>query len=91
MGRWRTVIEHWAPEHCFVDAQTRGPYHGWWHEHYFRRDGSGTVMEDRVYYTPPLGLLGRVAQALFVAPQLRQVFGYRTQAIRQRFAATPLR
>jgi uncharacterized protein len=85
--RWRTVVEHWQPSACFVDAQARGPYRSWWHEHHFRSERGGTVMEDRVYYAPPLGILGRLAQVLFVAPQLRQVFGYRSQAIRQRFAA----
>lgn len=24
--RWQTVIAHWVPGQCFVDAQTRGPY-----------------------------------------------------------------
>lgn len=85
--KWRTSIEYLRPGHCFVDAQTAGPYHSWWHEHHFTADGPRTVMEDRVYYAPPLGVLGRIAQRLFVAPQLRQVFGYRTQAIRQRFRA----
>jgi uncharacterized protein (TIGR01777 family) len=85
--RWRTVIEHWAPQSCFVDAQERGPYRSWWHEHHFTAEGAGTVMEDRVYYAPPLGPLGRLAQWLFVASQLRDVFGYRSQAIRLRFPA----
>jgi uncharacterized protein (TIGR01777 family) len=84
--RWQSRIEGWTPERSFVDAQTHGPYRSWWHEHHFRAEGGSTVMEDRVYYAPPLGLLGRVAQALFVAPQLRHIFGYRRQAIRQRFA-----
>jgi uncharacterized protein len=84
---WRTVIERWVPGRCFIDAQTRGPYRSWWHEHHFEARGDGTLMQDRVYYAPPLGLLGRVAQALFVAGQLRGVFGYRAQAIAQRFPA----
>jgi ligand-binding SRPBCC domain-containing protein len=84
--RWRTSIEHWAPGRCFVDAQTRGPYRSWWHEHHFQADGARTVMEDRVYFAAPLGPLGRAAQSLFIAPQLREVFGYRSQAIRLRFS-----
>ena len=84
---WRTTIERWVPGRCFVDAQARGPYRSWWHEHHFEPHGDGTRMEDRVYYAPPLGPLGRLAQALFVAGQLRAVFGYRAQAIAMRFPA----
>ncbi len=83
--RWRTVIEDWQPGAKFVDAQHRGPYRAWWHEHRFRADGDRTIMEDRVYYAPPLGPLGRIANRLFVEQQLRAIFAYRAQAIRLRF------
>lgn len=88
---WRTVIERWEPGVCFVDAQHRGPYRCWWHEHHFRADGDRTVMEDRVYYAPPLGILGRIANRLFIAPMLKLIFGYRRRAIRQRFGEAALR
>jgi uncharacterized protein len=87
--RWRTVTEHWEENRLFVDAQARGPYHAWWHEHHFspsQRDAQGTIMEDRVYYAPPFGFLGRIAQRLFVAAQLREIFAFRSQAVRLRFA-----
>jgi uncharacterized protein len=42
-------------------------------------------MEDHVYYAPPLGALGRLANRAFVAPTLRQVFEYRRDVIRLRF------
>jgi uncharacterized protein len=83
--RWRTRIEHWDPEHCFVDSQERGPYRAWWHEHRFAPQGDRTLMEDRVYYAPPFGWLGRVANRLFVSPMLRAIFGFRGDAIRLRF------
>ena len=88
-ARWRTVIEHWmSPQHgeaMFVDSQHRGPYRAWWHEHHFHAHGDRTVMEDVVYYAPPFGVLGAIANKLVVAAQLRRIFGYRTAAIRQRF------
>jgi hypothetical protein len=43
------------------------------------------MMEDRVYYSPPLGPLGAIANLLFVAPALRRIFAYRTQTMRLRF------
>lgn len=92
-GRWRTVIEEWrsprpeGAEASFVDAQHRGPYRAWWHEHRFHAAGGHTVMEDVVYYAPPLGLLGALANRVMVAGQLRRIFGYRAAMIRQRFGA----
>ncbi|HET9625388.1 MAG TPA: TIGR01777 family oxidoreductase [Kofleriaceae bacterium] len=80
---WRTLIEDWQPGHRFIDAQVRGPYHAWWHEHSFRADGGRTVMVDRVYYTPPLAF----ASEPIVSGMLRRIFSYRRHAIRQRFGA----
>lgn len=86
---WRTLIEAWEPGRRFVDSQTRGPYKAWWHEHRFVADGDRTVMEDRVLYAPPLGPLGWIANRLIVAPMLRRIFAYRTQAIQARFPTRP--
>jgi uncharacterized protein (TIGR01777 family) len=84
--RWRTNIEVWQPPHLFADSQQRGPYRCWWHEHHFRADGSATIMEDRVFYCPPLGTLGRLLNPLLIAPALRQIFRFRSQMMRYRFA-----
>ncbi|MGA3210812.1 MAG: TIGR01777 family oxidoreductase [Terriglobales bacterium] len=86
--QWRTRIEDWEPQHRFVDVQESGPYRGWWHEHTFYAEGDRTVMEDRVLYAPPLGLLGRLANRMFVVPTLRKIFGYRGDVIRLRFGRT---
>ena len=84
--RWRTCIEEWHPPTMFADSQESGPYSCWWHEHHFQPDGNSTLMEDRVYYSPPLGPAGAIANAVFVAPALRRIFSYRSQAMRLRFA-----
>ena len=83
--QWRTRIEEWKPPGLFADSQESGPYHCWWHEHHFQPDGNRTLMEDRVYYAPPLGLAGTVANVLFVAPALRRIFWYRRHVLRLRF------
>jgi uncharacterized protein len=83
--RWRTRIASWEPGRSFVDLQEAGPYRFWRHEHTFRADGERTVMEDRVYYAPPLGVLGRLANLLFIGPTLRKIFQYRGDVIRLRF------
>ena len=85
--RWRTVIEAWRPGDRFVDAQHRGPYRAWWHQHQFVADGSGTIMTDTVYYAAPFGLLGRLMNRLVIRGQLRAIFGHRASVIRHRFGA----
>ena len=44
-----------------------------------------TLMRDRVFFAAPFGWIGRAAVGLFIAPQLRWIFGYRTRAIAWRF------
>lgn len=83
--RWLTRIEAWEPSARFVDVQLRGPYRAWYHEHCFEARGDRTLMIDRVWYSPPLGVLGSIAQRLFVGPMLRRIFGYRRAAIALRF------
>ncbi len=82
---WRSRIVEWEPGRAFVDVQDIGPYKFWRHQHTFHGDGQRTVMEDRVWYTPPFGPFGRVAHRLFIAPTLRRIFQYRSDVIRLRF------
>ena len=86
--RWRSRITTWEPGRRFVDLQEAGPYRVWWHEHSFEADGERTVMEDRVYYAPPLGILGRLAHRLFIGRTLRKIFQYRGDVIRLRFGVS---
>lgn len=87
--RWLTRIDAWEPDARFVDMQLRGPYRAWYHEHRFVAEGGATRMIDRVWYAPPLGLLGRIAHRLVVGPMLRRIFGYRRVAIDLRFGLAP--
>jgi hypothetical protein len=44
-------------------------------------------MDDRVFYTPPFGLLGRLTNRFFIAPTIKKIFQYRGDVIRLRFGA----
>ncbi len=84
--KWKTRIDVWEPGRRFVDAQIAGPYACWWHEHRFEALGAcRTIMHDRVLYAPPLGILGRLANDLFIKEALRGIFAFRADAIRLRF------
>lgn len=65
---WRMtsrITDHEAP-HRFVDEQVSGPFARWWHEHRFEATSEGTRMIDTVEFAAPFGLLGRLAERLFL-------------------------
>jgi len=78
--RWRSEITVWDPPHRFVDLQIYGPYKLWEHNHTFRSNEGGTVIEDRVIYRLPYWPLGEIAFPL-VRLQLKRIFQYRQQTI----------
>ena len=82
---WRTRIASFEPGVRFVDNQERGPYSLWWHEHSFEPHEGGTKMVDRVLLRLPFGLLGSMVAGGMVKGTLRRIFGYRAQAMAQRF------
>jgi ligand-binding SRPBCC domain-containing protein len=87
--RWVAEIIAWEPIDRFIDVQTRGPYNLWCHEHKILRDKDGrTVMEDRVIYTMPLGIIGRVIHRLIVMDQLKRIFRFRQRMIMLRFGGS---
>ena len=88
--RWvAKIIEHQPPHSDpsgaaagFVDEQESGPFRSWRHEHEFRWvDNDTTRLTDRVTYTVPFGMLGRLADRLFVRRQVDAMFRYRQEAL----------
>ncbi len=78
--RWRCEFTHYEPPSRFVDRQVpgNGPFALWEHEHRFEALGPNrSRLVDTITYTPPLGPLGRLADALFIRRQLIQMFAHR--------------
>lgn len=82
---WMTEITHVKEGAYFVDEQRQGPYGLWHHQHHFEQVKEGVKMTDIVHYSLPLGILGRVAHALFVRRQLEGIFAYRRKKIQEFF------
>jgi NADH dehydrogenase len=78
---WRSRIENYDPPRSFEDIQTAGPYRSWRHRHSFSAVDGGTLVEDEVTYSLPVGLLGNLANKLVVRHELEWIFQYREQAI----------
>lgn len=82
---WLTEITHVEHHRFFVDEQRVGPYAIWHHEHHFKKVAGGVEMTDIVTYKLPLGILGKLAHALFVGKQLDGIFEHRFKVVEELF------
>lgn len=82
---WMTEITQVKDKEYFIDEQRFGPYSFWHHQHHFKAIPGGVEMTDIIHYKNPLGFLGRLANSLFVAKKLQQIFDYRFRAVEERF------
>ena len=72
----------------FVDEQEAGPFRAWRHEHEFVAvDAHSTRLTDRVTYAVRFGVLGRVADTLFVRRQVEEMFRHRHDVLPRLLAA----
>ena len=82
---WVTEITHVREKLFFVDEQRRGPYSIWHPENHFREVEGGVEMNDILHYQVPLGILGTLADHLFVKNKVRGIFSFREKRIRELF------
>ena len=78
---WMTEITHVVDKKYFIDEQRFGPYTMWHHQHHFKETPEGIEMTDIVHYKLPLGILGDLANYLFVKKQLKGIFDYRFKVV----------
>lgn len=82
---WVTEITHVKDKAYFVDEQRFGPYTFWHHKHFLKETAQGIEMNDLVHYKLPFGILGKIANELFVKKQLNEVFEYRYKKVNELF------
>ncbi len=78
---WMTEITQVEDQRYFIDEQRFGPYQFWHHQHHFKSIPGGVEMTDVLTYGMPLGFLGTIANSLFVANKLQQIFKYRKEKV----------
>lgn len=83
--QWMTEITHVKEREYFVDEQRIGPYRFWHHQHMLKEINGGVLMTDIVTYAPPLGIIGAVANKLFIKSQLSDIFLFRKSALEKRY------
>ena len=76
-------ITRCEPPHLLVDEMVRGAFKSFTHRHEFRSVSGGTVMTDDFRYTSPLGLLGAVADWVFLKRYMRKFLYERALFLKQ--------
>lgn len=84
--KWVTEITQVKNKEYFVDEQRVGPYKIWHHQHILIPIKNGVLMKDIISYQPPFGVLGRIANTLFIKKKLNEIFEYRCIALQNKFS-----
>ena len=84
-AQWIARITEFEWNHYFADVQDKGPFKVWHHRHEFRADTRegvlGTVVCDVIEYEVGFGLIGAIANALFVRRQMEDTFAQRQELL----------
>src|SRR6476620_2976802 len=67
---------------CFADEMESGIFKRFKHEHHFADLDEGTLMTDYFDYTSPLGILGKLADSLFLKRYMTNLLKKRNQTIK---------
>ena len=82
---WVTEITRVKEHSYFIDEQRKGPYSIWHHEHHFEEVKDGVLMTDKLYYSLPFGVIGRVINSLIVRNKVLSIFQYRRKILEELF------
>jgi ligand-binding SRPBCC domain-containing protein len=70
------------PKH-FQDIMVSGAFKRMFHDHEFAEHPAGTLMRDRFEFKSPLGVLGKIADWLFLASYMRRFIARRNEVLKQ--------
>ena len=84
-ARWIALITEFEWNHHFADIQKKGPFKRFRHRHEMsgemRNGVSGTVIRDAIEYDAGFGILGDLANKMFIVPSLKKTFEYRQNTL----------
>jgi ligand-binding SRPBCC domain-containing protein len=71
----------------FADEMVAGPFKMMKHKHVFEQQEGYTLMTDEFVFESPLGVLGKVADVLFLKKYMQNLIEHRNQVIKQKAEA----
>ena len=76
------IIEMEKPT-TFTDIMVKGAFHSFTHKHDFIESGTGTMMKDTFSYKAPFGMLGVLANRLFLEKYMRDFIATRAKELKR--------
>ena len=76
-------VEAWRPYSYFRYVMVGGAFAAFQHDHHFAPMNDGTRMRDELRFAAPLGLLGRLAEKLFLRRHLISFLRRRNRMLKQ--------
>ncbi|MGE8205767.1 SRPBCC family protein [Heyndrickxia sp. NPDC080065] len=67
----------------FVDIMLNGAFHSFIHIHQFSEVTDGTIMTDTFQYKSPFGLIGNMADILFLKKYMHRFIVFRAKALKE--------
>jgi ligand-binding SRPBCC domain-containing protein len=87
LGFYQTLtskITQYNRPYFFEDCMLEGIFKGFQHQHIFEKIGDNkTTMKDEFNYTSPFGIIGKVADKLFLENYMRNLLIKRNQVIKE--------
>lgn len=80
------IIQYDRP-HSFTDVMVHGAFAEFQHQHLFKDVDGGTLMIDLFDYKSPFGILGKLADRLFLKKYMKELLDTRNQIVKE-FAET---
>lgn len=75
------ITDMQAPD-FFIDEMTKGDFTSFYHEHHFKAVENGTIMIDKINFESPYGLIGKMANLLFLRSYLERFLIKRNEVIK---------
>jgi len=80
--RFTSKITAFDAPRSFQDSMQKGAFRSFVHDHLFEAVDGGTKMIDHLVFTAPLGILGRIAERLFLRRYLERLLTGRARVIK---------
>ena len=77
------IVTEFDRPNLFADKMIKGAFSSMKHTHRFTREGSGTRMTDIFEFKSPLGLLGRIAESLFLKKYMTEFLIAKNDELKQ--------
>ena len=76
------ITEYDRPKY-FTDEMVKGAFKKFKHEHHFTELDGGTLMTDFFDYKPPFGILGEIADKLFLIKYMTELLVERNRVVKE--------